>query len=200
WRSSERHYTLTNSTFTKRELRQDELPTSIYTGRTIEPRWSRERLRNEAATLQFIASETSIPVPQYLELYEADGLFHLTTKRANGVPLDEIRGSHASIATERVNKCINNFFLPQLRALRRRTTGSVDDGLPMMPPSRITCPDKRNHRAQKLCREQDFVFCHNDLGQHNIFVDADNNFDITAIIDWEFTGFFPREFEVAPWR
>ncbi|KAF2741673.1 kinase-like protein [Sporormia fimetaria CBS 119925] len=199
WKSSERHYTLTSSTFTKRELRQDELPTSIYTGQVVEPRWSRERLRNEAATLQFIASQTTIPVPQFLGLYEADGLLYLATKRASGVPLDEISGPQASSAINRVDEYMNEVVLPQVRGLRRRTTGSVDDSLPVIPPSRVTYRDKRSHWAQKFRRDEDFVFCHNDLGQQNIMVDPDT-FDITAIIDWEFAGFFPPEFELALWK
>lgn len=42
------------------------------------------------------------------------------------------------------------------------------------------------------------MFCHNDLGQHNIFVDP-YTFEITAIIDWEFAGYFTEEFEYPLW-
>jgi thiamine kinase-like enzyme len=43
------------------------------------------------------------------------------------------------------------------------------------------------------------VFCHNDLGQHNIIVDP-KNLKILAIVDWEFAGFFPYWFEAQYWR
>lgn len=42
------------------------------------------------------------------------------------------------------------------------------------------------------------MFCHNDLGQHNIFVDPDT-FNITSIVDWEFAGYYTPEFEYPLW-
>jgi len=78
WKSHERHFLLIDSTFTKRELRQDELPINRYSGQPVAPRWSRQRLRNEVATLKLIATETSIPVSQFVRLYECEGLCHLT--------------------------------------------------------------------------------------------------------------------------
>lgn len=47
--------------------------------------------------------------------------------------------------------------------------------------------------------DDEYVFCHNDLGQHNILVDPES-LKIKAIIDWEFSGFFPRCFEAAFWE
>lgn len=40
----------------------------------------------------------------------------------------------------------------------------------------------------------DLVFCHNDLSANNVIVDPDT-LKIAAIIDWEYAGFFPPEFE-----
>jgi len=42
----------------------------------------------------------------------------------------------------------------------------------------------------------EFVLCHNDLGQRNIVVD-EKTLEINAILDWEYAGFFPPEFEGA---
>jgi len=36
---------------------------------------------------------------------------------------------------------------------------------------------------------EEFVLCHNDLGQHNIMVD-EKNLKVNAILDWEYAGFF----------
>jgi hypothetical protein len=44
----------------------------------------------------------------------------------------------------------------------------------------------------------DFVLCHGDLGQHNVLVDP-KTLRITAIIDWEFGGFWPEWFERPFW-
>lgn len=100
WRSSERHYTLTTTSFTKRELSQTELPRNSKTALIVTPRWSRERLQNEAAALQYIASATSIPVPAFLSLYEEHGLLHLQTTRVRGKALDEIDEAHAPAAVK----------------------------------------------------------------------------------------------------
>jgi len=41
---------------------------------------------------------------------------------------------------------------------------------------------------------KDLVFCHNDLSTHNVIVDPET-LCVKAIIDWEYAGFFPEEFE-----
>lgn len=41
---------------------------------------------------------------------------------------------------------------------------------------------------------QDLVFCHNDLSANNVIVNPDT-LKIAAIIDWEYAGFYPPEFE-----
>jgi hypothetical protein len=195
WKSHEQQYTLTDSTFIKSELPEEQLPTSQATGRIAHPRWSRERLENKAPTLKFIASTTSIPVPKFLDLYEESCLLHLKTERASGVTLDNMA---SDTATKHVANCLESSILPQLRKLRHHTTGSVDATLPLITPSRITYRDKLSDWPRKTSRNLDFVFCHNDLGQHNILVDPDT-FDITAILDWEFAGYYTTEFEYPLW-
>ncbi|KAI8865316.1 hypothetical protein GQ42DRAFT_114725, partial [Ramicandelaber brevisporus] len=37
------------------------------------------------------------------------------------------------------------------------------------------------------------IFCHNDLGPYNILVDEEYN--ITAIVDWETSGFYPDHWD-----
>lgn len=41
---------------------------------------------------------------------------------------------------------------------------------------------------------EDLVFCHNNLSAHNVIVDPET-LKVKAIIDWEYGGFFPAEFE-----
>lgn len=43
-------------------------------------------------------------------------------------------------------------------------------------------------------KQQDLVFCHNDLSMNNVIVDPDT-LKINAIVDWEYAGFYPPEFE-----
>lgn len=196
WKSHERGYTLTDSTFIKSELPEEELPTSQATGRKVYPLLSRERLQNEAATIQFIASKTTIPVPEFLDLNEKNGLLRLEMKRAPGVPLDSLK---SDIAVTSVTRSLESYILPQLRELQHHTTGSVDSTLPLILPSRITCQvEWRDWRRKTTSSNDGFPFCHNDLAPHNIFVDP-VTFQITAIIDWEFAGFFPAKFEYPFW-
>jgi len=194
WRTPEREYTITETTFTKSEIPEAELMFN-YAGEKICPQWSRERLQNEAATLQFIASATTIPVPKFLDLYEENGVLHLKTEYVPGRMLDKI-GS--DVVTKHVINYVESTVLPQLRNLRRCTVGSVDETLPVIPPSRITYRDKRPIWPRRTSPTADFVFCHNDLAQHNILVDPET-MQVTAIIDWEFAGYYAPEFEYPLW-
>lgn len=46
----------------------------------------------------------------------------------------------------------------------------------------------------KVRESKDLVFCHNDLSAHNVIVDP-VTFKVNAIIDWEYAGYYPQEFE-----
>ena len=201
WKGFGRRYTLTNKIFTKSELPPEELERSIITNEIVRPRWSRERLQNEARTLQFISSSTTIPVPEFLDLFEDKyGLLHLQTKRARGVPLDELKLDplQAAAAVKKVDEHLKQHILPQLRELRNSSIGSVDEALPLVPPSRIIDRDKRAFWSRAPRPNPDFQFVHADLAQQNIFVDPET-FEITDISDWEYAGFFPAEFELPLW-
>lgn len=41
---------------------------------------------------------------------------------------------------------------------------------------------------------EDLVFCHNDFSTHNVIVDP-ATLKVKAVIDWEYAGFYPIEFE-----
>lgn len=100
----------------------------------LRPFWARERLGNEAATLAFVAANTTIPVPP-CRLYTQDSLLHLETKRiTNGVLLEEMDQERRAAAAAAVDHQITSFVLPQLRSLRRGYLGSVDPSLPVFPP------------------------------------------------------------------
>lgn len=47
---------------------------------------------------------------------------------------------------------------------------------------------------RKVSKDSEYVFCHDDLSQHNIIVDP-QTLKIRAIIDREYVGFFPEHFE-----
>ncbi|POR34870.1 Uncharacterized protein TPAR_04934 [Tolypocladium paradoxum] len=197
WKTWERCVILEQDRVIKRELSEQEL-IRRPNGDVLRPFWAKERLRNEATTIQFIASNTNIPVPQ-CRLYSEGGLLHLESKRiSNGVLLEDITGELRSAAAAAVDEQINSFVLPQLRSLRRNYIGSVDPSLPVFPPQRIYDRDRRPW--DRISSATDcFVLCHNDLGPQNIFV-CPHTFRIVGIIDWEFAGFFPPYFELPLWK
>lgn len=159
----------------------------------------RERLRNEAATLAFVAANTTIPVPS-CRLYTQNGLLHLETKRiTNGVLLEEIDQERRAAAAAAVDHQITSFVLPQLRSLRRGYIGSVDPSIPVFPPQRVYDCDRRPWDRISAAAADALALCHNDIGPQNIFVCPDT-FRIVAIIDWEVAGLFPPYFELPLWR
>lgn len=46
----------------------------------------------------------------------------------------------------------------------------------------------------KPSEKEDLVFCHNDMSAPNVIVNP-KTLEILAIIDWEYAGFYPNEFE-----
>lgn len=46
---------------------------------------------------------------------------------------------------------------------------------------------------------KDLVFCHNDLSTYNVIVDPET-LKVKAVIDWEYAGFYPQDFEAMFFR
>lgn len=131
----ERCVTIYEDKVIKRELYPDELRRR-RNGGILNPFWAKERLQNEAVTIQFVAKNTKIPVPQ-CQLYMKDELVHLETMRIkNGVPLEEMGGESRLAAVEAVDKQLMGCIIPQLPSFSRNYIGSVDPSLPVFPPQR----------------------------------------------------------------
>lgn len=164
----------------------------------ITPFWAKERLQNEFATIQYIATHTTIPVPQ-CQLSEKDGLLYLKTARMDGVPLSILTNKARSDAIKVVDKQIRKEILPQLQSIRRSYIGSVDPILPVFPPLRVYGLDRRPWEQKSSATGlAEFVLCHTDLAPGNILVNP-TTYRITGILDWEFAGFYPEYFELPLW-
>jgi thiamine kinase-like enzyme len=100
------------------------------------------------------------------------------------------------IAFEKVTKFIEAEVLPELRKLKSNKTGL--EGF-VLPPPRILEHDHRSVWEPKELPEEEYVFCHGDLSRSNIMLDPET-LDVLCIIDWEYGGFFPEEFEWPMWR
>lgn len=88
----------------------------------------------------------------------------------------------------------NNQHLATLQEIESDTIGRPS-GI-IIPPYRVMRHAGNEDWVSKTSDEKGYVFCHNDISQHNIIVDP-RSLKIRAIIDWEYAGFYPKEFEAA---
>ncbi|OAA61298.1 Protein kinase-like domain protein [Niveomyces insectorum RCEF 264] len=192
-------YYFTTSVFVKRQPHVDELGLDLY-GQPVVIPYIADRLRNEAAALQFIRAYTSIPVPVFLSLWEENGLVHLKTGMVcHGIELRSVSKSLLPTAIERVTAQLESDILPQLQRLRRRFIGSANPLLPVVVPHLLWEWKDTRTWPQVTAETDEFVFVHTDLDRQNILVDPDT-FHIVCILDWETAGFFPPAWELPKWK
>ncbi|TLS21338.1 uncharacterized protein PpBr36_10369 [Pyricularia pennisetigena] len=156
-------------------------------GRVIIPRFGKERLQNEANSLRFISEKTNIPVPKFIGHFEDDGAVYLITEFVEGIAMSELPENQRKEVEVEVEA-----HLQTLKQLKSSQWGGPS-GL-VIPPYRIMQKTFRSRWTMKNRDSKDLVFCHNDLSTHNIIVD-EKTLKIKAILDWEYAGFFPAEFE-----
>lgn len=172
---------------------------------------------NEASALNFVAANTTIPVPKVHRVSASDDGEH------NEIVMDFIPGMTLEKAWESLdhNQKVSiarevNSYVCQLHRLKGTYIGSVDRGpitvgrydrLYCGPfdneklfneylHSRIvkTAPRTLRHYAKAcLYENHPIIFTHADLGPHNIMVDERGR--LSAIIDWEDSGWYPEYWE-----
>jgi len=170
----------------KRGLRPSEYKTTIR-GTKHVPRLGKERLQNEAAALRFIRRISNIPVPTLYGAFEVDDSFVLITEHVDGVSMSDLSDNQKSVVRTELEQ-----HLATLRGIKSNTIGGPS-GI-VLPPYRVMRLSDKNEWPRKVSKDGEFVFCHNDLAQHNIIVNP-RTLKIQAIIDWEYAGFFPEHFE-----
>ncbi|KAJ3474076.1 hypothetical protein NLG97_g10004 [Lecanicillium saksenae] len=185
--TAERKYYEVDGSFVKRSLRPQEWQYSPFGGSLFIPRMGNERLLNEAAALRFIAEKTNIPVPNVHACFEDDGAVYLIAEYVEGVPMADLVPEQRKVVEAEVES-----YISTLRSLKSKTWGGL-----------VSCRHFALSAAQvpvackweMVPREtEDLVFCHNDLSAHNIIVNP-QTLKVNAIIDWEYAGFWPEEFE-----
>lgn len=159
---------------------------------------SKARLENEFNVIQFLkATAPGIPLPE-AKLLQQDGLLALRTTRATGICLGAVDDAHIDEAVRKVTEEMMNDIIPTLQAFRSTELGGLNrQHRELAVPARLPYSGGTPHRVSMP--SPDFVLCHNDLSQGNIFVDP-QTLKITCIIDWEYAGYFPKEFEVNMWK
>ncbi|CAI6098740.1 unnamed protein product [Clonostachys chloroleuca] len=183
--TSDRKYYRVGGTFIKRSLRPSEW--QKHNGYMYVPRFGTERILNEGACLQFLAANTNIPLPKLYACIEDDGAAYLITKYIEGVNMNDLDSEKKEIVAKELQG-----HMETLKELKSNVWGGP--GGVVLPPYRIMRhSDGRPWRMQDR-DSKDLVFCHNDLSANNIIVDP-HTLKINAIIDWEYGGFYPAEFE-----
>lgn len=198
WKSEQREFTSDGTFFVKRQLRPQELG---FPAENLL--FCTERIKNEYVTLLLIKEKTKIPVPREIELsvqHDGDDVTcSLRTEYIHGILLEDINEDHRMMAIAEVDRQMEESILPELRKLKSSSLGSADVNLPVFPPNIVLYDKMRTDWPRIESGDDDFVFCHNDLSGHNIIVD-ERTFEILAILDWEYSGFFPAWFERPLWR
>ena len=184
--SPERKYYHVGESFVKRSLRPHEWQVSLH-GTIHVPRLSRERVLNEAASLKLIREQTDIPVPTVHACFEDDDAVYLV--------MEYVQGEDMASLTEEQKATVKQELERHLETLRTIVSDRI--GGPsnlVVPPYRVLKACPRDDWNLKTSATTEYVFCHNDLSQHNIIVDPDS-LRITAIVDWEYAGYYPAFFE-----
>lgn len=194
---ADRKYYQVGKSCIKRTLRPHEWFT-VGDGITVVPPTTfPQRWRTDAAIVQYLGDKTAIPLAPVQCLFEDDGAFYHCTEYVPGVNMAELSDDDKRVVeVELLN------HLATLRSLRSDTPG--------VPGEQLLCPPLRVHRQswkqnscwrprKQIINKEAYVFCHNDLSQHNILVDP-QTLKINAIIDWEFGGFWPEWFERPFWE
>jgi aminoglycoside phosphotransferase (APT) family kinase protein len=183
----ERKYFHAGNSFIKRSLRSSEWQTT-WAGTVHVPRMNNEKLLNEGAALDYIRRNTNIPVPTLHACFEDDKAVVLVTEYIEGVGMNELDEKQKKIVTAELEH-----HLTTLRTLRSSRLGGPT-GI-VIPPYRVTDASEKDDWTLKPSTTEEYVFCHNDLSQHNVIVDPET-LKIAAIVDWEYAGFWPEWFEM----
>ena len=183
--TAERKYYRRGSVFIKRSLRPSEFMTG-HRGLHV-PRANNERLRNEAHSMRFVAENTQVPVPRLICDFEDAAAYYLVMEYVEGVGMSELEESQKAVVEKELEE-----HLATLHSLRSNKLGGP--GGTVIPPYRVTRRTNNDTWSLRSSPNDEYVFCHNDLSQHNVVVDP-KTLKITGILDWEYAGFFPQFFD-----
>ena len=169
---------------------------------------------HEASTLQFIAENTTIPVPKVHDVRWEDGrVAAIVMDYMPGKPLNQVwetlsHDQKCSIANQL------HSYIAELRELKGSYIGAIDRGKAVIGRiAAVECghfesekefnefimgdlvkmPDLLYHYSKyALMENHEIVFTHGDFAPRNILVEGDR---VTAVLDWEDAGWYPEHWE-----
>ena len=172
--------------------------------------------RSEFEAIQFVKQHTNIPLPRITEVYEDGDYQHLVVECAVGEPLDSAWPTMTTDQKHNITKELKA-YVGELRSLNPPVQGIVGStmlssgydhrlGGSRFGPFQniadfhtfvrretpVNAWDESVSRIHGRPDPYEVKFTHGDLCPNNVIVD---NGRITAIIDWEFAGWFPEYWE-----
>ncbi len=127
-------------------------------------------------------------VPRVYCDFEDDQAYYVATEYVDGVNMSSLSEEQRAIVHKELST-----HLTKLTTLRSSRIGGPS-GI-VVPPYRVMRQTETDDWRLQVSDHDEYVFCHNDLSQHNVIVDPDT-LKIKAIIDWEYAGFYPAYFEM----
>lgn len=191
----DKKYYAVGNAFIKRTLRRHEWPKAAAEW-WKPPANLPQRWKTDAAVLVYLREKTNIPLPRFQFTFEDDGAFYFSSELVSGISMVHLTEEQKQVVTKELLE-----HVATLKTLRSDTPGVPGQTL-LCPPYRVHTSFWKTHSCWQLkpgLEKGDYVFCHNDLGQHNVLVDPDT-LKINAIVDWEFAGFYPEWFEQPYWK
>ncbi|KAI0056417.1 phosphotransferase family protein [Artomyces pyxidatus] len=175
--------------FVKRSLSRDEWLVNMK-GETVVPRITMERLRNKVAAIAFVRRNTQVPVPTVRAAFEDRGCYYIIMDTIPGVVMRDIPPEKKPALVEEAAR-----YMATLHETKSDVMGGFA-GVACLPYRLDVAVPHDDPLEFGKAGLHEFVLCHNDLSQNNIIVDPET-FKINGIIDWEYAGFYPREFDGA---
>ncbi|CAG7944718.1 unnamed protein product [Penicillium nalgiovense] len=172
---------------------------------------------HEDPTLRFIAENTTIPVPKVHDVrLEDDKVVGIVMDYMPGTQLDGIWDTLGPDQKQSIAEQLRG-YISQLRNLKGNYIGAVDRGTVAMGNwgpiyggpfdseqefnwwiisdlSPTLQAPLRYYAEHALTDGHEIVFTHSDFSSRNILVD-ENSYQVTAILDWEFAGWYPEWWE-----
>lgn len=176
---------------------------------------------SDAGAMQFIASNTSIPVPKVYCAFERKGITYIVMSYIAGSPIGQNWEQRPEASKTRLLKQLKT-YVEDMRSLKPPRSGVVEgvdggklydmrlqDGLKGFGPfdsirdfhsflrGGITAFPEQISEVNELVKKHEVArfstcFTHGDLNSMNILVKGD---DIVGIIDWDTAGWYPEYWE-----
>ena len=179
----------TGDIFVKRNITPPEFMFN-WKGEIEVPHIAMERVKNEAAAMMYVKEHTNIPVPTIHCAFEDNRRFYIIEDLMPGVSINRLSEPQKAIVMEELEG-----HIAELHSIASTVMGGFR-GVACLP-YRVSQAMPKNELVEfKDEVPQELVLCHNDLSQYDVLVDEET-LKITGIIDWEYAGFYPKEFEGA---